>query len=791
MRKFTLLLTLLAFVFGSFAQDNCTPVKANDNFETIKAKKQATREAAQVVYWYEDFNGTRWSSTVQEDAYNGYKHIVGSEEALNASFTDGNNKGYVFHWSDIAPRGRYTGTPGSFDPNTSYFNAMPGTDANGFLVLESDFYNTDGDGEMVGTPLDMDATALFGPIDLSSASSVEISFNQFFRFCCSASTVLSFAVSADYDPATPEAAHWFTYDAKAGTVGNDFPLVEARTIQRNISDVAAGQKSVYIKFIMNTGSHYFWMIDDIKINSVKDSRVFFTDTWVDYWQTVNGKEDWEEDDYSMLFIGGYTNIPQEIVAPYVQTRAAVVNEGTQTQTVKLNTKFYKNGTKVYDEVSEETTIGMLENDTLKINKPFFSDEIGSYMVSSTLIGAIEGNVGKPTGFGYTYNVTENYYSSVYEDNIEDWTTAGPADWADGGLDGDICANEFDLFVNNNINSVTIAGTRVYIPYYNEESLTAEIADIKDGKFSMRAVALQIDSDHKNKTVIAKSEIYYLSIEDTATWVYLPFIDEANLVLTDKDKYSSIAIGIETFTGGDLDANRRRFLIGSEDDGPKQPYGGGWVWLEGKLKWSITHDNYAIDLYLNEMPTAQVNVTFNLDMTNAIANGDFVATSDKVYVSGDFNNWLEPGKTGSIELTDADGDKTYTAVVEVNENYGQLAYKYYKNAGFDNPESANNRTVTVAASNVAVNDTWNVTSVEQNMLANVRLFPNPVNGTLFITGLQDANQIIVTNILGQTVKTISAVSQKVEISTSELNSGVYMITIVDKNNNQRVQRIVKQ
>ena len=81
-------------------------------------------------------------------------------------------------------------------------------------------------------------------------------------------------------------------------------------------------------------------------------------------------------------------------------------------------------------------------------------------------------------------------------------------------------------------------------------------------------------------------------------------------------------------------------------------------------------------------------------------------------------------------------------------------------------------------NIANNNTFNV-------------YPNPFNNTLTIDNLDNASSIVISNVLGQTIMNVGVTNSTMTISTSDLNKGVYLITILDNDNSIRTQRIVKQ
>lgn len=73
----------------------------------------------------------------------------------------------------------------------------------------------------------------------------------------------------------------------------------------------------------------------------------------------------------------------------------------------------------------------------------------------------------------------------------------------------------------------------------------------------------------------------------------------------------------------------------------------------------------------------------------------------------------------------------------------------------------------------------------------KAYPNPFNNTITIENLDNSSQIIISNILGQSVMTVNVIDNTMEINTSDLNKGVYLITIIDNDNNSRTERVVKQ
>ncbi len=90
----------------------------------------------------------------------------------------------------------------------------------------------------------------------------------------------------------------------------------------------------------------------------------------------------------------------------------------------------------------------------------------------------------------------------------------------------------------------------------------------------------------------------------------------------------------------------------------------------------------------------VDVTFNVDM-NGVAG--FTAGDDLVYIAGDIaGGWAEPGSDAAYEMTDPDLDGIYSITL-TKDPAGDIAYKYFINAGWDNGEwsGGDNRTASIS------------------------------------------------------------------------------------------------
>lgn len=99
-------------------------------------------------------------------------------------------------------------------------------------------------------------------------------------------------------------------------------------------------------------------------------------------------------------------------------------------------------------------------------------------------------------------------------------------------------------------------------------------------------------------------------------------------------------------------------------------------------------------YFGEAPVETTyTITFNVDMS--LVEG-FDSSSDVVYIAG-FPSWDEPGTNAELQLTDPDGNMTYTIVLEMDIPGGDIEYKFFINAGWNTWgewDGGDNRTATI-------------------------------------------------------------------------------------------------
>ena len=139
-----------------------------------------------------------------------------------------------------------------------------------------------------------------------------------------------------------------------------------------------------------------------------------------------------------------------------------------------------------------------------------------------------------------------------------------------------------------------------------------------------------------------------------------------------------------------------------------------------------------------------------------------------------------GTENSIPQTVSTGEEvsyTYNTTIDNNWDYHNIEI-----VGFI---LANNGTVLNAVkSHIGTNV---ITSTVNNII----IYPNPFNNTIIFDNMDNVKQVIINNIMGQKMMTININTTQVTINTSDFNSGIYLINIIDNNNNVITKKIIKQ
>jgi hypothetical protein len=180
------------------------------------------------------------------------------------------------------------------------------------------------------------------------------------------------------------------------------------------------------------------------------------------------------------------------------------------------------------------------------------------------------------------------------------------------------------------------------------------------------------------------------------------------------------------------------------------------------------------------PTA---VTFNVDMSQyGLADGD------TVHVNGEFTGWC--GSCGN-EMSDADGDGIYTITMDINP--GTYFWKFSINAwgdqesfseDIDGCTAENNgnfdRQIVIGSDDMEVTYGWNSCeaglSVSDNTLLDMRIYPNPSNGS-YVTIQTPVNGVKYVEVFDITGKRLINTSLNADtLNVSSISTGMYFVKV---------------
>ncbi|TSA35485.1 MAG: T9SS C-terminal target domain-containing protein [Porphyromonadaceae bacterium] len=652
-------------------------------------------------------------------------------------------------------RGKFTFLPGHIYSKTPQ---------DGYWVLPMDEYNY----------VDGISTGNYGmnwfqlpELDCSNHPTVIFKMSQYFRCCCGAPDA-KMLVSNDFG------VHWASFNMVYETGTNIFcknPYPEA-----NITEVAGGMAHVWIKFVWNTNSNYFWCIDDLSLSEAFNNEMQLEQSWL-YMTDLeaNGDE-------GFVYMVPAAQTGTDAFGGYT-FKGGFLNAGRDDQEAcQLNVEVFKNGASVYNQNSTKVAdIWALQRDTFDITTPFVPDGFGDYQM--VLTAQQKATDGRPANNVYqdTYFVTDSVYS------VSDWdweTYSSTAGWVGGNNDGDYLGILYDIKNATEVNSIS---TMIMQRHDNPKASTQVGYGFQNWLFKLDAESgLWVEAISGAFTEVTQEMLNH--------WVTVPLDKDGESEFIQPGQYIA---AIQTYHNGGLGADNSiyRFTIGSDRS---------HRYSDGKTKirfvtgdtWGGNSDLSMIRLNLNNTGAPKnADVIFNVDMTLPIANGYFnPSAGDFVDVAGTFNTW----DGSAFHLTDADGNGIYTLTVPALATFLNIEYKYRINGNWNTsefPSGGPNRVYRTSFYNM-INDIYNngaSLSVDLNSLtSSINVYPNPTDGefTLSVTNAQVADlNIVVANIQGQTVyqnQVKSVLNYQENIDLTQFAKGMYFLKV----NNQVMKLLVK-
>lgn len=632
------------------------------------------------------------------------------------------------------------------------------TPLDGYIVVPADEYNRrDG----VGSSNPMNTYIITPPINCSGKSSVVVKFKQLFRLCCAAAD-LKMLITND------AGVHWAEYDCRFGLSMNRVTDARYQNVEFNISDVAAGLPNVQIKFYLNGNSHYYWMIDDLSLSEAYQNDLILAD----YWAKFNGGFDerighinfWPKSQMGMATdVGGN-------IGDYEFTGAFLNNGMADQENARLQMTVLKNGTQVYQDVSNPSTIWPLERDTLTDNSVFLADDYGDYQFIFKGISDNTEEVPVNNEISQRFTVNDTLFHRADFTAEAGSNTGG---WVGGANAGDMVGVFYDIYKPCEINSIT-----------------ALIAGVTVAETPQYQYVLLKDMGQDGLVEWLVSDLVDATAEMRWTWQTLAMLKDGETEFLEPGTY----VACVRFWGtkeGDADGTNG-MSIGWDMDNNQGNYTYNYQSVGGN--WFNTGKMNLIGVNINETGApSQAPVTFNVDMNRHIKNGEFNPGSDKVDVYGVGASW-----TGTADMTDPDGDGIYSVTVEGMPVARILEFKYRVN-GIEEAYAFSGgpyRKYTVRYWNI-LNHVYNngiTTGIPSETLTeSFRVYPNPTEGkfTVSITNRIPASvDITLINSQGRVVYShqVPDVAGYSETIDNQLAKGIYFLRI-NNGSEIKIQKLV--
>jgi len=406
--KHTLLILGMIFSFHSYSQQNIVsvlsfPEKA-PNLQQLRSLESAVNTDSVDVIWYENFR----------------EGLDGNNSSTDPSWSTSGEDGDIWEHD-------FDGSNGDWSGETPYLIESESA-ANGWMIFDADKSNA---GLSAAAYSERKGQLTSPYIDLSNDSNVTLSFEHAYRWCCFSSheLVVSINDGTGWESAT---------SYQVNDLGNVNVLSGTVKVEIIITEIAALKDSVQIRFDWavdeETASHYFWMVDDVKIS---ETQPFASNLLTSYNRVPSS------------YLGGTTYR----VMPLEQIEATAYFFGGIVENVGFNTL---DSMRIHAEISSEgfsaqsngVTLTSSDKDTLFANDGFTPTAIGDY-TGSVIAKDDDENVITDTLFR-TFSVSEYVYA---RDNGNNTTNFGRyAINADGSRQ---FGNVFDIYTTTTLYSISI------------------------------------------------------------------------------------------------------------------------------------------------------------------------------------------------------------------------------------------------------------------------------------------------------------------------------------------------
>ena len=209
---------------------------------------------------------------------------------------------------------------------------------------------------------------------------------------------------------------------------------------------------------------------------------------------------------------------------------------------------------------------------------------------------------------------------------------------------------------------------------------------------------------------------------------------------------------------------------------------GYIVKEWKLNNNVipnnTTNNYSLVLSENSTVSVEFMKEEFVDIVSYnVVNGNGTLTAT---VDGEpFESGTEVKEGATVEFT-------------ATPNDGYIVKEWKHNDIIINDNVTNNFSLVVSGNENVTVEFEDISGINVNNLSIVELFPNPVTNELIINNSEHIQKIIISNVLGKTVKEETLSGKKTEvISLQTVQPGIYFVTLKNSEGSEITKKIIKQ
>lgn len=175
--------------------------------------------------------------------------------------------------------------------------------------------------------------------------------------------------------------------------------------------------------------------------------------------------------------------------------------------------------------------------------------------------------------------------------------------------------------------------------------------------------------------------------------------------------------------------------------------------------------------------SNISVTFNITLNNP---------SDEIFLMGIDEDWALGNPMDQVG-----NSNTYTVTLSGYTVGDVINYNYRNGDDWEN-QSTSSRTYTVVAGENTINDSFGVfTAAAEFDNTKIKIYPNPANDIITISGISNILSLEVLTIYGQSIHKRSISSENsLILQISDFEPGIYFLKMTDLGRNEFIEKFIK-